>query len=278
MKETYLKDKFACRILSDENTREFLYEMVSKVLNVPNEEIRKDFKLIDFKVGNSVNDKNSETDVSLLTEEGYINIEVNYNYSKTLLEKNMNYVCNLYVKQIGRGSKYEIKPIYQINIDNYDIYGKGEIIYKSIIEEEKYKIEYPNNKIGIYDINMEKIKEIEYNNLEKGSIEYLLYFFICNDTDLLKKIYVGDRKMEKVVEKIDDMEDTWPESLYYNKDEFVKMSIQESQKEEAYNEGKLETTIEIIKKLLIKGISDDEIIELTEITKEELDNIKNKMK
>ena len=51
-----------------------------------------------------------------------INIEVNYNNTKLGRTRNIKYVCHLILKQIGRYEKLmNIKPVYQININNFDM-------------------------------------------------------------------------------------------------------------------------------------------------------------
>ena len=77
--------------------------------------------------------------------------------------------------------------------------------------------------------------------------------------------------MKKVVEKANVLTDDFDNDLYYNLEEF--------QKEENYelgmNQGKKDKSIEIAKNLLRKNLPDKDIIEVTNITIEELKEIKN---
>ena len=113
------------------------------------------------------NVKNQEVDVIYDTDDNYVNIEINYQNSQDLQIKNNAYIAQLYLKQIKPGENYpKIKPIVQININNYDYYKKKKFIYHSYVMEEEYHLARDKN-IEIFDINVDLLTEIDYNEIEK---------------------------------------------------------------------------------------------------------------
>lgn len=62
-----------------------------------------------------------------------------------------------------------------------------------------------NEDITIVDINLEFLRDIDYNTIKKeddDSLEKTLYFFVCNNMEILDKLYVDNVIMEKVKKKI----------------------------------------------------------------------------
>lgn len=74
----YVRDFFICRILRDKNNREYLLMIIAASLGIAKEELKKNFELVDVKLGLSKNTKNSEADIVFENGNRYINIEVNY--------------------------------------------------------------------------------------------------------------------------------------------------------------------------------------------------------
>ena len=97
-------------------------------------EVKENIKLIDTNVSNHETLKDQETDLLLENDKNVFNIEINYNYYEEGMIKNRCYIANLLVRQIKKGRRYkEYKKIHQININNYDLYQRGEFIYRSYI-------------------------------------------------------------------------------------------------------------------------------------------------
>lgn len=132
---------------------------------------------------------------------------------------------NFILRQVHINDDYKnIKGVIQININNYDLFKKGEFIYDSIMIEKKHHI-IRDNMLRVIDINLDFLTNIDYNVVKKGNkynIEKLLYFFICNDIKLLDNIYEGDNFMRDVSKIFNiDIED-FDKQLYYDYDEYIK--------------------------------------------------------
>lgn len=268
-KEVYLKDKVAKILFTSKETREFTEELIAKAIDVPISVVKNNLELLPTSVNHNINIQYSEADALYENNTSIINIEINYVNYKTLDIKNMKYVCHLMLNQMKVNEGYKkLKPIYQICINNFDIFKKDKFIYRSYIMEETLHVKR-NDMMSIIDINIDYLKKKNYTEIEDGSLEKLLYIFVCNDKEILEKIYKGDEIMKKVVEKVSTLTDDFANELYYDREEIIN--------EYSYDLGVEETKIEIIKNLLRKNISEEDILEITNITIEELKEIKNSL-
>ena len=267
--DVYLKDKVAKILFTSKETREFTEELIAKAIDVPISVVKNNLELLPTSVNHNINIQYSEADALYENNTSIINIEINYVNYKTLDMKNMKYVCHLMLNQMKVNEGYKkLKPIYQICINNFDIFKKDKFIYRSYIMEETLH-EKRNDMMSIIDINIDYLKKKNYTEIEDGSLEKLLYIFVCNDKEILEKIYKGDEIMKKVVEKVSTLTDDFANELYYDKEEIIN--------EYSYDLGVEETKIEIIKNLLRKNISEEDILEITNITIEQLEEIKNSL-
>ena len=142
--------------------------------------------------------------------------------------------------------------------------------------EKKHHI-IRDNMLRVIDINLDFLTNIDYNVVKKGNkynLEKLLYFFICNDKKLLDNIYEGDTFMRDVSKIFNiDIEDL-DKQLYYDYDEYMK----EVSYEQGEIDGALKSKKEIIKNMLDKKFSKEEIMELTNLDEETYNEIINDLK
>ena len=272
-KTKYLEDKVASIIFTDESTREYVECIVSSALNIPLEIVKDNLTLLTPKVNSNINIQYSEVDAIYENNTSIINIEINYQNYNTLDVKNMKYVCHLVLKQTKINDKYpKLKPIYQININNFDVFNEGKFIYRSYIMEETLH-KKRNDFISIIDINVDFLSNIDYNKImeeEEYSLERMLYIFVCNNKNILDKLYLGVEIMEKVREKISALTEDFDRELYYDREELINRYSYE----EGYKTASKNRNIEIATSMLKKHISEPDILEITGLTQEELDLLK----
>jgi len=203
-----------------------------------------------------------------------INIEVNFNNKERVQNKNMKYVCQLVLRQTKVNNKeLNIKPIYQININNFDIFKKERFVYQSYLMEKEFHMKR-SELFQIIDINMDFLTKIDYTEIKKDSLEKLLFILICEDNNKLDELYVGDGIMEKVRNKMLDLtEEDWQE-LYYNPEELQRLCVMDEVKEKLEEKVK-ERTLEIAKSMVKLNVSDDIIIKSTGLTQEEVNKLRN---
>ena len=263
-----LKDKVIKKIFTDKDLIEYQIMIICAAFGFDRKDIV-DLKIIDPKVSNNIKSKDVEMDIGYETNDKYINIEINYNKYKELFIKNDYYICNLIIRQRHPGESYkDLKKVYQLNIDNFDCFNANKFIYKSMLMETSlHKLR--DDLVTIVDVNLAFLIETDYNIIRKEkdrSLEKLLYIFICKENNILDDIYKNDEIMEKVREKLSDLDSEFNDGLYYNRQELLNRG--------AFDEGKKETIKEVAEKMLEESMDEDLIIELLGITKEELTEIK----
>ena len=224
---------------------------------------------------NNIYVKGKETDLLVLTNEGKIEIEVNTHYEDYVRVRNFCYITNIYQNEITEGSKYseEIKMI-QINL-NYGVKDKEyKRIYKMRDEEGK---EYIKNCI-IYEINMDKYKEILYNN-NKEEIEKNKYILMLDmNLEELEK-YKEDKVVKEYMEKMERLNQS---PMFINwitkeKDEEMIRNTQLFRAEEkGINKGREQANLEIAQKMIQKNIPMEQICEITGLDKKEIEKLVNK--
>ena len=276
----FLKDNVASIIFSE--CTEYVERVVSAALGIDEAEVKGNLTLLTPRISENINIKGSNADAVYESDTSIINIEVNYNITKESKMKNLRYVCQLLLKQTKPNEDINLKPIIQININNYDIFDKKEFIYRSFIMEEKYHLKR-DDTISIIDINVDLLSEIDYTNIKGGkdSLEYLLYIFVNENKSELSKLYSSDKIMKKVEEKMSVLSEDFLDGLYYDVEEYHKKVLSEVAYEEGIKKGAEEATInrnkEIVKAMLKKNININDIKEITSLTTEEIATIKKEL-
>ena len=127
-----------------------------------------------------------------------------------------------------------------------------------------------SNLVEIYHINLPKLREIDYNEMEDASeLEKILYLFVCDDREKLNELYEGDELMSEVMKDADKIIETLDSLLYYNSDRLNKLS-----REDAVKEGRTEEKVVIAKKMLQDKMHLDIISKYTGLSQEEILNLK----
>ena len=209
MKEIkFINDKVVKKILTSEReeNREYLARIISAVTGIDKDILINNIKLVTSEVGTNNHIVDSTVDAIFNDNNEYINIEINYRFGKTTLVKNNVYLYHMILRQLDSSKKYDkVIPAIQININGKDTFGRNEFIYKSMMMEVNYNI-IRDELLTIYDINLDFLRNIDYNKIRKGSIfslEKILYIFICDNKKLLDYIYQGDKVMDKVRDNFD---------------------------------------------------------------------------
>ena len=272
-----LKDKVAKKLFTEKKVGlEYLRKIISLAIGIPMDMIDKDIKLIHPNIGVNKNIVNSEADVVLENGEFYVNLEINYYNNETSDIKNGLYLCHLLLRQVKTAKEYEaLKKVYQINLNSYDALGKEEFIYHSKLYEKKYHIER-SDFIEIIDINLEKLRQIDYNTLIKSddmTLEKALYLFVCDDIEKLNAIYEGDKLMKKLMKENEDLLKNFDEILYYDRDKMFLNACYEKGYDKGKQEARQERNIEIAKEMLNKRMKLKDIIDITGLTEKEIKEI-----
>ena len=128
----------------------------------------------------------------------------------------------------------------------------------------------------MFNINLEYLRRLSYTDIKKeetNSLEQLLYIFICGDKETREKLYSKNELMDKVNEKLESLTNEYG-TIYYDKEEYHKELVYELGTKDGIRSEKME----IAKKLLEKKTDINFISEVTGLTKEEIEILKNDQK
>lgn len=295
----FINDRAAKLLITDINLRDYVCLIISKLLKLNYEYVKNNLELVHNGVNENQNIKGRDTDALFENDYSVINFEFNTEYKSTYIVKNNMYVFHLYGGQLKPGEKErKIKPIYQINVNNFDIYQKGEFIYKTQLCETTYHCIRDNNLV-IYDINMDFLKKLSYNEIDgmpSDSLEKLFLVFYNREDFNYEKFYDGNPIMERVIKRLEKMWENFDDMLYYDVEKLRKAADDEAMKEtiekqvaekvekkekeitkEVTQKVTDEVTVAIALKMIKDGLSKQQVINYLQITEEDYDTLKRKV-
>ena len=295
----FINDRAAKLLLTDINLRYYVCLIISKLLKLNYNYVKNNLELVHNGVNKNQNIKGKDTDALFENDYSVINFEFNTEYKSAYIIKNNMYVFHLYLRQLKPGEKEnKIKPIYQINVNNFDIYQKGEFIYKTQLCETTYHCIRDNNLV-IYDINMDFLKKLSYNEIDgmpSDSLEKLFLVFYNREDFNYEQFYDGNPIMERVIKRLEEMWENFDDMLYYDVEKLRKAADDEAMKEtiekqvaekvekrekeitkEITQKVTDEVTVAIALKMIKDGLSKQQVINYLQITEEEYETLKRKV-
>ena len=279
----FINDRAAKLLITDKKLREYVCLIISKLLKLNYNYVKNNLELVNNGVNENQNIKGRDTDALFKNDYSVINFEFNNEYQSEYIAKNNMYVFHLCLRQLKPGEKEnKIKPVYQINVNNYDIYKKGEFIYKTQLCETTYHCVRDNNLV-IYDINMDFLKKLSYNEIDgmpSDSLEKLFLVFYNREDINYEQFYNGNPLMERVVKRLEEMWKDFDDMLYYDAEELRKQVDDRLRKErdaEIEKEVTNKVTEVIALKMIKDGLSKQQVINYCQITEEEYETLKRKV-
>jgi len=267
-----LKDEVAKVMFTDKHFFAYAKKLVSLILNIDEEDIGT-FELAPEYVSQNQDIKGAISDIMYESDGFFIDFEFNSKKGENYYLKNLKYVFHLVLNQIHKNDLEKvskIKRVTQINFNAFDRYGLNKLVYSSHIAEDESHI-IANDYLQIFDITLEKAKEMWYANSEKESLEYYLFAISSRDYDTKYEMYEGDELMAEVVDKMDELKKKFNEDLFYDNEALLKKAN--------YDDGKAaglkEKSIEIAKKMIEEGFELAVISKITELSIKEIEKLKN---
>ena len=191
---------------------------------------------------------------------------MNNQYSPTRLERNISYASEIYKIKMKKGSNYNYQKVIQININNFSFYGDDTIINEFEIKNSNGVL--LTDKIKFIYISIPNIRKKWYNNDVLSELEKFILVMCEEDISISKKISEGNEIMN---EYIDDAE--------YVSEEVMLNTMTIEEKNDLVNwdikrRAKKEEKEEIAKKMLQDNIDFDTIMKYTNLSKEDLQELK----
>ena len=226
---------------------------------------------------NKYNDTRKTVDLIVKIDGVIYNIEMNNNYQKTYIERNIEYITELYKssRKMGEGYKYEYT--YQININNFTFKDREKTSEVFMIRNEEKEV--LTDKIKIMHLYLPKIKEKYYNKEKLSELEKLMLVFNLTNKNELNDIIGENKIMEEYKKEALDASHSEEVIGLYDKeleDEFLKRATYqegiEKGIEQGIEQGENKKSIEIAKIMLDKNMDISLISEITKLSKEEIEN------
>ena len=190
-------------------------------------------------------------------------------------ERILFYWSKLYAKSIKKGENYqELEKAIVIFITDKKVEGLEELKYHTewkIIEMENRK-KILTDKLELHIIELDKIEESEDNKDEK-IIDWLM--FLKNpESERVKEKMKENESLKEAQEKLEKISEDarmqqlawWKEKAIYEENTAKSVSYKKG-----IEKGEKKKQLEIAKKLLEKNMPIEEIIEITELSKEEIE-------
>lgn len=195
-------------LVHDENCREWLAEIISDVTGIDYNTLVKNIVIKDSKLRvNSRNEKKNIADIVLEVDNNYINIEMNNFYYQGLTMRNNAYHASILKEVYKKDSDYlDINKVIQINFNNFNTNKSKNIVDKFMIINVETK-EIENEIYEKYYINLPNVKNICYDkdNKKLTRLQRNLMLLVEKDIEKLRDISRGEEKLEKVVDKLEDL-------------------------------------------------------------------------
>jgi len=245
-----------------------------------------------------IHTKEKTLDYLVLTDNGYVNIEINNYNNSWRIKRDVSYACKILSNSVSKSGEYDnMQKVIQININRLGETEKGYEVYRlNATEEYKGFPKLLTDVIEIYMVNIDFYKKMVYNGNKKFIKKNYLLCAMDLTTNDIDKISEGNEELmefKKMLEEINSTEDfvKWD----YEKDaemihnsivsearrEGLQQGLQEGLEQgleqglqEGLEQGKKEKQIEIAEKMLIKQISIEQIVEITGLTEKEIYNLK----
>ena len=266
-------------MFQNQNRIKYSVKLLSCILDISYEELLKKLRLYKNETNKKYKiDKNQRCDYVAEIDESYVNIEVNNNSSLETMERNIDYLNNIYRKEIEEGKEYKYNQTIQINLNNFSFKGKDNImdIY-SIQNEEGIMLTRNIIFVQIYIPNIRK-KWYTKGKKSLNELERCILALIEPDIEKAKDISVGDNIMEEYVdESVKVCEEKFFGESYDKewalKDEWKRVGLQQGL-QQGIQQGSLQTKLDIAKNMLSLNMKIEDISKATGLEVEEIEKLK----
>lgn len=282
-KYPYIIDSVAKKIFSieEDSRKRFTSVIIADALECSVKDVYDNLKVLPDEVAESKDNVQAETDLMFYKEENdgkiLINFEFNYARSKELENKNNNYAFLLAIRNIKKASNYsDYNFDLQINFDAFDYLGKNDYKYDGIVMDKKYKVPFDSVKLEIVHYNLDYFKSVEYNDVKEDEVKAALYLISKGkDEELDPDFFKGDYSyMKDVKDAADDYMNSIDFKLHYDKEELQKRVYKEIYTKEGIEIGESNKQLEIAKNMLSKNYAISSIVDITGLTLDEVEKLK----
>lgn len=263
-------------LFGDKRNSEILIDFLKSVLDIPEDEYTS-ITLEDTHLKReNVEDKLGIVDVKLTTKSGKIvHIEIQVLELEEMPERITYYNSKMLVTQLKSGSDYDLlKKTISIVIADFDMF-KGSPDYRHVFQ--LYDIKAGIKFTDLIEVNTLELTKIPNNSDNTKVYEWMRFLkaekeeefqMIAEKNPVIQKAYVELKRLSQ---------DEEAQLLFEAREKAIR--DENSRTRFAINKGKQEgakeTATEIATKLLSKNLTIEEIVEITGLTVEEIQNLRN---
>lgn len=229
---------------------------------------------------NNIKDYKYSTDIIVSINDVIINVEMNRSFWKGLENRNLAYITEVFGKQYeaSKGKKQfkNVKKHIQINFNSYkDGKNKRIQIYKLRDTETNEELD----ALEIHNVNLEVIKDECYNKsvYELTGIEKVSKFLLSKNSDEIKGV-IGD--MDEILDKVMTLSNDERLIGLYNVEELEQAKLEGTRLagiDEGIKKGIEKNKQDIVINMLDRDYDIKEISEITNLTTEEIEKIRNEI-
>ena len=272
MHDLVFKESFA-----NEHNRRPLESLLENLLNLSKGSLHGKLTVAyESQIGkNKIDEKASRTDIVIDFDDVVVDLEAYTYLDEASVDKSTFYVMKLSASRLVRGMKYEDLKVVQYNfVDNVNVNIGPDIINQFHLVHSKYpEIRIAEDKLNINYIRIDKVRELGYNENE---LMKWLRFIAAKSYEERVAIAEGEEMFMEFNEWIDNYvnDDITKEALAKWNKEIEENKHVKIAREQGIEIGKEQNKKEIAKSMLRKGYSINEIAEISGLTMEAINDLK----
>lgn len=236
------------------------------------------------------NEKGGRLDLQAKLNNGIIiNIELQIRNQNNIENRTLLYGAKTISREVKRGTDYkDINQIIMINILDYEMLGFEEYVSQTVTVLEKHRECEIVKGMKWYFIELPKFRKVHPNmnerlnqwlafidDYDKGVIDMAEKQNKTLERARIEMNYLtGDKELRRLAELREKWEMDYADTMVYGREKGL-----EEGKKEGIKQGRIEAKqkqIEIAKKLLAKGMPLEEVQEIIELEKEEIEELVKK--
>ena len=280
LEKHFLNEKISRKLFKSEKFgKKFASIIISSVLNLDYDYVYNNISIGTDDISFNAKTLSSIADTIYKNDKMIIDIEINSYNSKRKKRQLESYIFQLHLGQLRNHNDYiNMKKIYQINIDNYDLIGKNDFIYEIYLMDKKYH-KIVSDIMQIMHINLDYLRKLDYTKIIENQVMKNLYVFICGNDNLSDLIKNGDDFMKEIAKEVREISGFDDMNFYLTDEEILELDRQDiinEIRQEVKNEVRQEVEEkqqQLIKNLYINGISLELISKSTNLTINEIKKI-----
>ena len=268
--ETPQDDYLFQRIFASKGNEDMLAEILEDLLDIKinNIEIKNEFTLEKI----YQEEKSSRIDIKVVADNRIIDIEMQIKNEYNMKDRSLYYGAALYHEALEEGIDYkDSKEVIVISILSFNLFKNGNYLVRGRIMRDDIKDEVITDKLSFYYIQLPKF--LKQRDKKRKKLAQWLYFISQRDKGELEMAVKENEKIaraEKLREEAVANEQAKRMLWLKEKARFDEMMNKRGAYLKGEKKGEKKGKMEIAKKMLDKGMTIEEIADITGLSEKEI--------